>query len=78
MDSEGMEEFETEIKKFTDTHEILMYAECSALQNVNIVEPVAEFYSEIIHTKPLKLKHNFLSSRRKVELKSEAINGSCC
>lgn len=66
------------INEFLEDKKIFLYAECSALNNQNILEPISEFYNTIFLSKKGKLNKNFLSSRRKIEYKKIPKQQPCC
>lgn len=66
------------VREFIESKNILMFAECSALTNSNICEPISEFYQEIFNMKQEKLHKNYVSSRRKIDIKKKVQQTNLC
>ena len=67
-----------DLKEFIEDKNIYLFAECSALINSNIIEPISDFYDYIFHLKQDKLHKNFVNNRRKIDFKKTSTNESCC
>jgi len=79
---EGFEIMEEEIRKFIVDKNIILYSECSALKNENILEPFNDLYMYVYDNYKDKLRKNFIVSKRSVELRKipsvEDMDRRCC
>lgn len=66
------------LKEFIEEKNIYLFAECSALNNSNIMNPISDFYEYIFIIKSEKLHRNFVSDRRKIDNKKCLSNDNCC
>lgn len=79
---EGFDMMEEEIKKFIIDKNIILYSECSALRNENIIEPFNDLYMYIYDNYKERLAKNFMISKRSVELRkipsADDMDKRCC
>lgn len=66
------------LSQFIEERKIFLFAECSALNNLNIIEPITEFYTAIYEQRGEKLYRNFVNSKRRLEEKKSLTHDSTC